>query len=90
MDTNPYPCIFFCMATKTLSVDEDAYLRLVAAKQNHRESFSAVIKRARWDTGVRRCSDLLAHASGHVPPEILDRLDRAQAEDAPPPERWKP
>ena len=72
------------MATKTLSVDEDAYLRLVRAKQDRRESFSAVIKRARWDRGKKRCGDLLARASGHVSAEVLDALDRAQAEDRPP------
>ena len=76
------------MATKTLSVDEDAYLRLVRAKQDRRESFSAVIKRARWDRGKKRCRDLLARASGHVPPEVLDVLDHAQAEDLPPADPW--
>ena len=78
------------MATKTLSVDEEAYLRLVAAKRDRRDSFSAVIKRARWETGAKRCGDLLARASGRVPTEILDQLDRAQAADAPPRDPWKP
>jgi len=76
------------MATKTLSVDEDAYQRLVRAKQDRRESFSAVIKRARWDLGKKRCGGLLARASGHVPGEVLDALDRAQAEDLPPADPW--
>lgn len=83
-------CIDLCMATKTLSVDEAAYLRLMAAKRNRRESFSEVIKRARWDTGAKRCSGLLARASGQVPSETLDALDRAQAADTPPPDRWNP
>ena len=78
------------MATKTLSVDEEAYLRLMAAKRDRRESFSAVIKRAHWDAGAKRCGDLLARASGHVPAEILDQLDRAQDSDTPPPDRWSP
>jgi predicted CopG family antitoxin len=81
-------CIDLCMATKTLSVDEEAYLRLVRAKQDRRESFSAVIKRARWDRGKKRCGDLLARASGHVPTNVLDALDRAQAEDLPPDDPW--
>ena len=76
------------MATKTLSVDEQAYLRLVRAKREPRESFSAVIKRARWDNNRKRCGDLLSRASGRVPKEILDYLDRAQAEDTPPSDRW--
>jgi predicted CopG family antitoxin len=76
------------MATKTLSVDEDAYLRLVSAKRDHRESFSAVIKRAQWNRDAKRCGDLLARASGSVSTEILNKLDRAQAADAPPTDKW--
>ena len=76
------------MATKTLSVDEEAYLRLVRAKRDRRESFSNVIKRARWDRGKKRCGDLLARALGHVPGEVLAALDRAQAEDLPPADPW--
>lgn len=76
------------MATKTLSVDEEAYLQLVRAKQDRRESFSSVIKRARWDRGKKRCGDLLARASGHVAKEVLDALDRAQADDLPPVDPW--
>lgn len=82
-------CIDLCMATKTLSVDEEAYLHLVRAKGDRRESFSAVIKRARWDQGKKRCGDLLACASGRVSAEVLDGLDRAQAEDLPPADLWK-
>ncbi|MEI8293151.1 MAG: hypothetical protein WCG66_04065 [bacterium] len=76
------------MATKTVSVDEAAYLRLMAAKRDRRESFSAVIKRARWDTKAKRCGDLLARASGRVHLDTLDALDRAQVGDSPPPDRW--
>jgi predicted CopG family antitoxin len=76
------------MATKTLSVDEEAYLRLVRAKRDRRESFSTVIKRARWDHGKKRCAGLLARASGHVAVDVLDALDRAQAADLPPSDRW--
>lgn len=88
VDDKKHLCIDLCMACKTLSVDEEAYLRLVRAKQDRRESFSAVIKRARWDAGKKRCGDLLARASGRVAEEVLDYLDRAQNEDAPPSDRW--
>ncbi len=76
------------MATKTLSVDEEAYLRLVRAKRGRRESFSRVIKRARWDQGKKTCGDLLARASGMVSADLLDALDRAQASDLPPSDPW--
>jgi predicted CopG family antitoxin len=76
------------MATKTLSVDEEAYLRLVRAKRDRRESFSTVIKRARWDQGKKRCGDLLARACGTVSADVLDALDRAQAADLPPSDPW--
>ena len=82
-------CIDLRMGTKTLSVDEEAYLHLVRAKGDRRESFSAVIKRAHWDQGKKRCGDLLACASGRVAAEVLDGLDRAQAEDLPPADLWK-
>jgi len=38
-----------CMATKTISLSLDAYERLRAARQHPRESFSSVLRRARWD-----------------------------------------
>ena len=77
------------MATKTLSIDEEAYFRLVRARRNAKESFSKVIKRARWDDGPPRCSDILARATGSVPDEVLDRLDEAQRADMPPDDPWK-
>ena len=77
-----------CMSTKTLSVDEEAYLHLVRAKKDAKESFSKVIKRARWPESSRTCESLLARAKGQVREEILDQLDRAQQEDAPPAEPW--
>jgi len=82
-------CIDLCVATKTLSVDEEAYLHLVRAKRDSKESFSKVIKRARWDQDIRTCAGILARTKGKVKEETLDRLDRGQAEDSPPPESWR-
>lgn len=76
------------MATKTLSVDEEAYKRLVRARRHGRESFSQVIKRAVWDTDKKRCADLLAKAVGTVSEETLELLERAQREDKPPEDKW--
>ncbi len=78
-----------CMATKTLSVDEEAYLRLIRARKHARESFSKVIKRANWDDGPPRCGDLLNRACGEVTDNTLDILEAAQATDLQPQDKWK-
>lgn len=80
--------MYLCMATKTLSVDEEAYRKLVRARKHARESFSKIIKRAKWDDGPPRCGALLARADGEVSEETLARLEAAQAEDAPPVDKW--
>ncbi|MFZ4780151.1 MAG: antitoxin VapB family protein [Terrimicrobiaceae bacterium] len=79
------------MATKTLSVDEEAYRKLARARRHPKESFSQVIKRAEWDAGKPRCGNLLARTCGLplISEEALDRLDRAQSEDQPPESKWR-
>lgn len=77
------------MATKTLSVDEEAYRALVRARKHARESFSKVIKRAKWDDGPPRCGDLLNRAAGEISDDTLDALEAAQAQDLPPADKWK-
>lgn len=76
------------MGTKTVSVDEEAYRALVRARRHRGESFSKVIKRAKWDDGQKRCEDLLARASGTVSEETLQRLLEAQENDPPPADKW--
>jgi hypothetical protein len=51
------------MATKTITLELDAYERLRRARRTPRESFSSVVRRARWEG---------AGASG---PEVLASLD---------------
>jgi len=41
------------MATKTISLDLEAYERLVRARQRSNESFSNVVKRAIWADETR-------------------------------------
>jgi hypothetical protein len=52
-----------CMATKTITLEIDAYERLRRARSTPRESFSSVVRRARWD------------GAGATGPEVLASLD---------------
>lgn len=78
------------MPTRTLSVDEEAYRTLVRARKHHRESFSKVIKRARWTDGPKRCGDVLERATGEISETGLAVLAKAQLTDTPPPDKWNP
>lgn len=78
------------MATKTISVDIEAYERLRRARLSPDESFSRVIKRAIWASEPRTAAGLL-EALGDAPvPDAatIERLDAAQSEDAPPGDPW--
>jgi hypothetical protein len=70
------------MAVKTISLELDAYERLRRAKRSERESFSAVVRRARWDdaaTGpqvLARLSEVRRrHPDTLLPKAVLDRMD---------------
>lgn len=79
------------MATKTISIDLEAYERLRAARRSPNESFSHVIKRARWRSEVPTAAALL-DALAELPTlsaDVLDRLDEAQRADAPPKDPWR-
>ena len=78
------------MATKTISIDLDAYERLRQARVRPDESFSLVIKRARWEK-VRSTGSALLKALTHAPkvdPAVLERLEEAQRSDLPPGDAW--
>ena len=80
-----------CMATKTISIDMEAYDRLKRARLTPNESFSKVIHRAHWDEDLR-CAAVLLERSAAAPvldDETLDRLDRAQRADVPPEDPWR-
>ena len=71
------------MATKTISLELDAYEKLRRAKKSERESFSEVVRRARWDevssTGAAILAQLAALRSSRpdvfLADEVLDRID---------------
>jgi hypothetical protein len=78
------------MMTKVISVDLDAYRRLCTARLQPEESFSQVIKRARWDLPPSTGAALLA-ALQHAPlvdDATIQRLEAAQREDVPPGDAW--
>jgi hypothetical protein len=79
------------MATKTISVDLEAYERLRRARLSPDESFSRVIKRARWRDELKTAEGLLLALEDAPPPDpaVLDRLDEAQRSDAPPEDPWR-
>jgi len=75
------------MATKTISLELDAYEKLRKAKRSERESFSEVVRRAHWDDTASTGPQILGylselrrrHPDGFLPDEVLDRiLERAR------------
>jgi predicted CopG family antitoxin len=79
------------MATKTISIDIEAYERLRRARRTRSESFSMVIKRALWPAPPRTAGALLKAFEGApvMDEEALDRLEKAQAGDRPPEDPWQ-
>lgn len=86
------PCMYTCiMATKTISIDLEAYERLRAARRAPNESFSRVIKRAHWRNEIPTAAALL-DVLGELPTvgdDVLTRLDDAQHMDTPPEDQWR-
>jgi hypothetical protein len=79
------------MATKTISIDIEAYERLRRARRTPKESFSMVIKRAEWPTPPRTAGAMLAAISEAptLDTDTIDRLDAAQRADTPPEDPWQ-
>jgi hypothetical protein len=71
------------MATKTITLELDAYEKLRRAKLSERESFSDVVRRARWDAPAPTGPAILAHLSelrqrhpdSFLPDDVLDRIE---------------
>jgi hypothetical protein len=79
------------MATKTISIDLEAYERLRRARRERSESFSMVIKRAHWPAPPRTAGAFLKALDGvpNLADEVLERLDKGQADDLPPEDPWR-
>lgn len=94
VDARDHLCIVLCVATKTISLDLEAYDHLRRAKLSEKESFSQVIKRAVWPPGKGTAGQLLAifgdnpsHPSG-LSESALDELDEWQRADSVAPDHW--
>ena len=79
------------MATKTISIDLEAYERLRSARRSPDDSFSKVIKRAIWPPAPRTAAAMLAALDGTpvLSDSELDRLEAAQLADPVPGDRWR-
>ena len=84
--------MYTCMATKTISLDLEAYERLRSARNDERESFSKVVKRAVWPAKSGSAADLLRwrkELGCTVKDDVLDCLDDAQKMDEVASNKWK-
>jgi predicted CopG family antitoxin len=79
------------MATKTISVDLEAYRRLVQARKHSHESFSQVIKRAKWEESDYTREAILAALERLKPLEdaVIHELGKAQKQNKPPSDKWQ-
>ena len=89
----PYMCNVHSaqMGTKTISLKEEAYNRLRAARRYPGESFSEIVMRATWpeDTiTARGLLDVYRSGSRHFSDKELDRIEDLKRRDLPPEDKW--
>jgi predicted CopG family antitoxin len=79
------------MATKTISIDLEAYEMLRRARRTPVESFSKVIRRAQLPEDAQTAVAFLARCAEApvIDDRTLVRLDEAQRSDAPPEDPWQ-
>jgi hypothetical protein len=80
-----------CIVTKTISLKQEAYERLRAARRYPTESFSEVVLRAVWPEDTLSARDLLAlyrDAGPRLPEAALNRPEAARRLDQAPVDKW--
>ena len=78
------------MGTKTISLKDEAYKRLKAARRYPDESFSEVVLRATWPEDTITASALLASLGrrSHLRSGELDRVEAQRLRVQPPEDKW--
>ncbi len=79
------------MSTKTISLKQEAYDRLKAAKRYPAESFSEVVLRASWPEDTITARSLLeSWRTGrcYVFDDDLDRVEALKRRELPPEDKW--
>ena len=78
------------MASKNISITEDAYMRLRRARRHPRESFSEVIRRGEWGASAMTARSWLENMDSvpEVSEEVLGALEADQQNDQPPKDKW--
>lgn len=79
------------MGTKTISLKDEAYKRLRAARRYPDESFSEVVLRATWPDDTITAQAFLALMGSRrtrLRAEELDRIDVVKSRDQPPEDKW--
>jgi predicted CopG family antitoxin len=79
------------MGTKTVSLKQEAYERLRAARRYPGESFSQVVLRATWPHDTTTARALLeSYRAGRrqFSDEDLDRIQALNRRDVPPEDKW--
>ena len=81
-----------CMATKTISLQIDAYERLRRARRSPSESFSQVVLRAEWPTQGITAGELLRRGRAglfRLPEAAAEAIEALKAQDMPPEDKWR-
>jgi predicted CopG family antitoxin len=79
------------MGTKTITLKDEAYRRLKAARRYPGESFSEVVLRASWPEDTITARGFLdLHVAGRtmLRDDELDRIVKFKAQDRPPEDKW--